>query len=167
MKIIKKKAKDFSINFIYLNSFTTSKYQNFDADAMHWVYMVYGDLQINYMLNGFEGSYYMISDVLADLRPIKNLETIWKSSDSFCKCISFIPNDPQDSYEAEVLSFTEKEREFNFDKEIISVALSGNIHVNNKEIAENSIFRNPPNRTIKLKSTDKNGSLLIFYKNEQ
>lgn len=167
MRIIKKKSNDFSLVFIYLNAFVNSRYKNEGLDRLQWLYPLAGEAEINYEMNGYQGCYQLSTGILADLRPIADLDTSWKSSESSFLCIGFISQNTQDCYEAEVLSIPEKNKEFFFDRETIGIVLSYNVYLNDKEIANESVFRTPANRTINCRCADDNGILLIFYKNDE
>lgn len=167
MKIVKRTSNDFSLSFIYLNSFTKTKYHNHNEKKLQWVYLINGDCDIKYIMNGFEGEYHLSSDVLADLRPVTDLELLWQTSKSICECVGFTSNNSDDCYEAEVLSILSEGKKLKFDKETILVFLSNNIYVNQKEIAYRSVIRLPAEQEIVCKSNHSEGTLLIFYKNNE
>jgi hypothetical protein len=162
MDFIKKNAKDFTIVWIHVLPKAIFEYKNSgNRHAMQWLYIIDGNLQIDYTFNGYNGAYILTTDVLADLRPINDLETTWVTEDQECHCVGFIPANQTDVYDAEIINIDNVKKIEISDRDRYFIPLTSGIKVNNIPVEATSYIKIPANKSS-LAQTDHAGSTVLI-----
>ncbi len=163
MDFVKKNAKDFTIAWIYREANTILEYSNSgNRQAIQWLYVLGGNLQINYTLNGYEGAYNVSTDVLADLRPIKGLETTWITSHEQCHCVAFMSSDENIKYEAELINVSGNKKIESSDTDRFFVPLIPGVAINNNIIPISSYVKVTPMKSATIYSEHPGSPILVF-----
>ncbi len=154
MEIINQHAKDYTVAWISLSPSSFSNYANTgDRKSIQWLYVASGELQITYTKNEYKGYYNMIGGILADLRPIKDLTTLWITPANVdTTCIAVMSADENTYHEAEVITLDNRSH---YDQQVgqdrILIPLDDEITVNNTSIKKSSYVRVPAEKKILLR----------------
>ena len=164
MNIIKKNAKQFSLLWISQEPNTVVDYENSNLNnCIQWVYILHGNLQIKYWLNGYEGFYSLSYSAIGDLRQINGLDFTWGTSDSEYQALAFISNDPSISYECDGAFISQEIKKIKFEYDTYAVPVSDTLLINDKSILVGSYAKIPKNIEVNLKSASADSLLLLFY----
>jgi hypothetical protein len=163
MEFIKKNAKDFTIAWIHREAKTLLEYSNSgNRQSIQWLFVLGGSLQINYTKNGYDGSYNMITNVLADLRPIKGLDTTWITPEGQCHCVAFMSADETNEYDAELINVTDSKTIEEADKEQLFVPIIPGVSINGVAVTQSSFIRIPANKQITISADHPGSPILVF-----
>jgi hypothetical protein len=166
MEITNKHAKDFTISIVYGEANSISTYENIGSRReIQWLYLLGGNLKIQYKLNGYTGSYDMYPDFLADLRPINGLNTEWISGQyDFC-AVAFSSVD-ETQYNGDIITVTTYKEIDPSTVDRIIVPLINNISINNTSVEQFAAARIPANKSIVINSVYPDSPIFIFEKHE-
>jgi hypothetical protein len=163
MNFVKKNANDFTIAWIHREPKTILEYANSgERQALQWLYVLGGNLQITYSMNGYDGSYNLTSGVLADLRPINGLDTTWISAEDNCHCVGFMSADHSKEYEAENKNITDIKTITAIDRDRYFVPLIPGVSFNKNLIHVSSYVKILANRGVIIQADIPGSSVLVF-----
>ncbi len=162
MEVINQHTTDYTIARITLGPSSFSTYENSgNRKSIQWIYLVSGEIQIQYTKNAYNGYYNIVSGILADLRPIKDLKTTWITPpNTTSNCIAFMSADENLEHEAEVITIDDRASyDQQVDQDRIMLPLDSSITVNNTSISQSSCVRIPANKKISLQGYSR---ILVF-----
>jgi hypothetical protein len=165
MEISKKHARDFTVSFIHGTANTVTEYLNSgERQEIQWVYLLAGNVKIEYIMNGYAGSYDLFVEFLADLRPIRGLTTNWIGGTEDFYAVTFAASD-ESMYEADILTVTEEKKLDSSDQEKIIIPLISGVTINDIPISQLSAARIPANQSIKINVEHPGSPIFVFEKN--
>lgn len=166
MNFINKNAKNFTVAWVHLKQNSKSSYANTGSrQQIQWLYLLSGYLKIEYSLNGYVGCYEVSTNVLADLRPVKDLNITVSSGDTDCYAIAFMSAEPS-VYEAEIISANNQITPLISNKEKIIVPLAPGITINSRAVPQFTVARLKSNTAIQLTAISPESLVFMFEKNE-
>jgi hypothetical protein len=164
MKLSKKHARDFTVSFIHGTANTVTGYLNSgERQEIQWLYLLAGNVKIEYTMNGYEGNYDIFVDVLADLRPIKGIDTKWTAGAEDFYAVTFAASD-ESIYEADIITVTTEKKLDIDDNEKIIIPLIPGITINDISINQLSSARIAAGNSVKINATYADSPIFCFYK---
>ena len=164
MEFSKKHAKDFTISFVKGNANSNIKYNNSgERQEIQWLYLLAGSVKIEYTMNGYEGNYDIFVDVLADLRPIKGIDTKWTAGAEDFYAVTFAASDDS-IYEADIITVTTEKKLDIDDNEKIIIPLISGITINDTPINQLSAARSAAGNSVKIYATYADSPIFCLYK---
>lgn len=127
------------------------------------MYLVSGSLTIYYSLNGYDGNYMMFTDVLADLRPIKDIPILLSSDNNDCYAVAIMPADDA-TYDVESILVSDRTIIPISNNEKIIIPLLSNVIINGKQIEVLTAVRLKPNKLATLSANDPKAVILVIEK---